>query len=322
MIRYLILVLLVVAFEIGGSLAENRSFKSARASLSVELSKNVHLQSVENDLAWLESLIECGPSCIGNDLSIAEVLRMIKTLGLLRNDHECRTESSATLNLILQKLVDAKTYSKRSPTRRLDYLVLALFKEHAHSCSSKHFEMFESLKESTNEQRVSQVMTLCASIARNMRSFKQIKKRLPRSIDINMLNGLKTLVKDSIIGSLYSTLQIMARDDPDLAAIQRPQDLEEDAEFVPDKTKLALLFNKYFVDPCNYYISKLGKKLVIARIDSNFFDEKRLGPVKSQTAMDLRYYLSAVHVCELIRDRGQKEKLLSSMVSFITYYSE
>lgn len=294
----------------------------AKQKVSTDLRNNVRLPTVENDLAWLKKRLECSPRCIGNDSGAYRLLRVIDVLASLKDDQDCDIKSFKTMNQIRILLVDRRFNDKRSHTARVDHLVKQLFKAHSRSCSPKHLKLFRELVKNLDEKQTEQVMKIAGDIARKIRSHKRIKKQLPRTVDTIILAELITLKMERINEALYSTLKNMAKDDPDLAAIQRPDGLGEEEAFQPDKVKLRKLINKYFLAPCVKFNQVIVKNLELAKLDTMFFDEKALGPEMSLQAAEMRHYFAVGHVCRLLGDFNEQESLVRGIERFIMTFSE
>lgn len=201
---------------------------------------------------------------------LVDALKQFTAMAKTRGSESCNKESYAIL-LKNDRATEGKARrinSRLVMARRIDKLVQSYCLQHSRDCQHEYPKKFKQIYNRMDLEATNQVESLLMQIffgsagAANQSSD-------PQQINIMRLyNGfiLNTISSASVDDSqlVYAALEqsAKAKNDPNVIYLKSIADEKRGTRFVR-KDKMKGMFKKYFIEPCEYYVRKLGPDVFI-----------------------------------------------------------
>lgn len=248
------------------------------------------------------------------DKALVEALRKFIALSELEMANICNRESFEILTANDDATAGYVQVMRPNeiPDSRVDMIVHYFAVKHASQCHDTYpIELASRLKQ-LNPELVNRVDKFMGLVIRRSK-YKVLHKDATASE--RMVSKYFADADPSIRGIdnarlAWRVLKFLAANDQDQMFSSTDQTDEVGKKPVNGK-KIKEMFKKYFVDPCQYYVSQLGKDIFLpAKFDAHFFQQV------DDSKADFYFAMGKFRLCQSLIDRDQNslvEDLISVM---------
>lgn len=278
-----------------------RSTEASYARLNGYLTQNVYDDNVETNMAaaerWLQEMESSKQSFYVK--SPVKNLKRFVALKKVIGDTKCDGEAYEIMRANEEATGLHRLYENGKVVRRVDKVILKIFKDHAVRCSRVYPVTYKQKRQQLDGVTFRRVENL-ATIVMNADKFVSSSRNIRFNIDSNSLYmryiknppAIQAFARENI---LYDTMTSTARDDIAIRDAERTDD--RIVKPILNKPKLRSLVKEYLIEPCREFKSRFGQDLFVpARFDARLHHEIDHANVE--------YYLgwSYFNICRAVLD--------------------
>lgn len=252
--------LLVIAIEI-------RQIEAGYNRLNKYLIEKVHSDeaapNMEAAIRWLQEQKD-----VKLPLFSTEPIRDLKKFTALQQvieDTGCDMSSQKIIQQNEEAVGLYKLIEDRHVTRRVDKVMLSIFRAHARRCAQVHLAVYHKKIKQLDKSKYEKVDNLGQMVMnmdkfysgtdgyyfyRNYALFDRYVEKIPK---------VQSFVRP---GVFHTALESNAESDPDIKYTRRVPD-EQTGRYVVHRDKLRELVREHLIEPCRYYVDELGPEIFI-----------------------------------------------------------
>lgn len=257
--------------------------EASYSRLNSYLTQNVPDDNVDTNMdaaiRWLKELETSKPPFfIKNPI---KNLKRFVALKQVIDDTKCNDEAYEIMRVNDEAVGLLKLNDNQKVVRRVDKVIMKIFKGHAMKCSKVYPTIWRSRMEQFDKQTYKHVENL-STIVMNADKFVMTSKNMnfvgtTNDLYIRYIKNNPTIQAFARENILYAVLIANSQGDFTTAAsIGDADQLQKKAQNQPILTKIKVksLIKQYVIEPCQQYISKFGRDLFTpARFDARVFNE-------------------------------------------------
>lgn len=272
---------------------------------------NVRAEDVESNLAAAVEFLSSDPkrgSLLNGSLKAA--LQQFTALKAIRDGLDKCSSSSYDILVRNDRTTGGKTHSRRVALDRLNKVERVIFdvaKQHAIDCQKVYPLEFKKRYAGLDRELVRPVEEYIRSVHDVCLEPKDRENEATRraaSRELARQRSVKPTAGFASAKVLYKVIETLAGRDKDSGFSEIVQVGGSDKREV-NRDKLRLLFNKYLIEPCQYYVEKLGPGLFIpAEYDGEMVDYEAFYTQDSAEVTDFLVGLDGYHLCHFLVDEN------------------
>lgn len=164
---------------------------------------------------------------------------------------------------------------KEMVNRRVDKIMLRIFKIHSEKCSDVYRKRYRSRKEQVDAVTWDRVLELCSAIMdydeSEAYSSRARKFYTADNVFTRYIRTVPLMDTYSNEGVFWSALRVSGKNDPNIKYIRRVADANT-GKLVVHKDKIMQLSDEYLTKPCRKYVDAFKTDLFIpARFDASYY---------------------------------------------------
>lgn len=270
-------------------------------------------------LEWLDEETKNGTPVLRK--SLVEALRQFNALERLKGDEKC-TKNAYAILVKNDRATNGRAhghFEKLGALRRIENVVYQYSVEHAISCYHVYPQLFETKRAQMDQVQLQRVekfledlINKSLRLSRSFFFFPSIKNVVTPSYQL--IREITSISGKASGFVAYDMLKRFAKNDKDRIYLARVVD-EQTTKVIINREKVAQLFKKYLVEPCEYYMSELGPEVFIpARYNAIMLaKEDRYNPDEYPEFVDGTVYF---RLCKHLITHDQ-DSLLNDVITVI-----
>lgn len=269
-------IILLAAFAINSLTI--RSASASYARLNGYLTQNVYDDNVDSNMGaavrWLQELESSKQSFYIK--SPVKNLKRFVALERVIGDTKCDAEAYEIMRANEEATGLHRMNDNGKVIRRVDKVILSIFKDHAVKCSRIYPVAYNQKREqldATVFKRVENLATIVMNADRFVSTSRNMRFTIdPTNLYMRYIKNPPTIQAFARENILYDALISNARDDLSIRDAERTD--ERISKPILNKTKLKSLIKEYLIEPCQQYKSRFGPDLFVpARFDARVHHE-------------------------------------------------
>lgn len=268
-------------------------------------------QDVESNLAAAVEFMTSDPkrgSLLNGSLKAA--LKQFTALKAIRGGPDKCSVSSYDILIRNDRTTAGKTHSKRvalDKLNRVERIIFDVSKQHAIDCQQVYTVEFKKRYAELDRELVRPVEEYIRSVhdvCLEPKDRQNEASRRAASRELARQRSVKPTVGFASAKVLYKVIETLAGRDKDSGFTEIVQVAESDKKEV-NKDRLRQLFNRYLIEPCQYYVEKLGPGLFIpAEYDGEMVDYESFYTQDTAEVTDFLLGLDGYHLCHFLVDEN------------------
>jgi len=277
-----------------------RYYENAYKTIDDYLTKNVASQEVEANMAkakeWLELERAKGSSF---KKGLVEALEQFTSLTRITETNRCNMNSHI---ILLKNDLATEHRAREAETieRRVDSIVRHFIMKHAIGCVPYHLKALKALYWQLDTKMLHRVDRFVSSIIESRIGNMGKELRGARGVDFVKFGfSIDWLGRWSDVEATYKVIRELATEEADRTVrfLSNQMDSKTKQVVPVNKDKIKLLFERYVIKPCEYYIRELAELLGHAEYDLLAYQD---GP----EASELFPKILSNRMCHLLIDQG------------------
>lgn len=253
------LCLSVLLLAVVGVSTRNSAAQSLQ-SIDDYLEEHVGSDDADSNLKAAASLLEQKLRAGNEDLTNLETFTLLAQV-----ENKCDHESYEILRKN-DKLTGEVIDRNLNPDRRIEFVFYKIALRHAIECNEIYPNKYNSKQLQLDQKLFERVKTFCKGIINYEKNTGLWQKYIS--------NEALTVRDRGPIA--YEAIEKLAKYDPDVRFLKRILSQADKGSIgkTVDKEKVELLYRKYLIEPCRYYLDELGEDLFIpANYDAKLFHD-------------------------------------------------